>query len=393
VLDILWLARSIPLPLSSGDKLYTGKLASSISEAGASLRYVGLADEPCSPPGPDLAPRIQWIIVPGSRRSTLAGALSKEPMVGARYGTTAYRKTVRDQLRTDRPDVVVLDQYGLAFVLGELLRAGYRGPVVHIAHDFETLVTRDLARAYNRNWLRKFALALNARKTESAERRLALGSQLVVTLTERDAAEFRRIGARKTLVVPPGYDRPIIFEPWSAKERTRRVAIIGSFEWTAKQVNLSNFLLAADQRFAAAGISIDVVGRVPEPLRTYLQPRLHATKFHGFVDDLGAIFRHSRFGLIIEETGGGFKLKTLDYVFNGLPVAALNGSFEGVPPEVAVHFLVERDVSSLSGAIVATIDNDERLQTMRAGALSAASDKFDWGIGARNFISAVKDLR
>jgi glycosyltransferase involved in cell wall biosynthesis len=287
----------------------------------------------------------------------------------------------------------VLDQYGLAFALGELRRAGYRGPVVHIAHDFETMVTRDLARTYNHNWLRKLALVLNARKTKSAEMRLARDSQLVVTLTERDAAEFRRIGARRTIVVPPGYDRPIIFEPWSAKERTRRVAIIGSFQWTAKQVNLSNFLLAADHRFATAGIRIDVVGSIPESLRTYLQPRLQATQFHGFVDDLGAIFRQSRFGLIIEETGGGFKLKTLDYVFNGLPVAALSGSFEGVPPEVATHFLVGRDVSSLSDAIVATIADDERLQTMRAGALSAARDKFDWGVGACNFISAIKELR
>jgi glycosyltransferase involved in cell wall biosynthesis len=158
-------------------------------------------------------------------------------------------------------------------------------------------------------------------------------------------------------------------------------------------VNLSNLLLAADPRFAKAGIGIDVVGRVPGPLRTYLQPRLHATQFHGFVDDLGAIFRQSRFGLIIEETGGGFKLKTLDYIFNGLPVAALSGSFEGVPPEVAAHFLVERDVSSLSNAIVATINDDERLQAMRAGALGAARDRFDWGTGARNFISAIKDLR
>jgi glycosyltransferase involved in cell wall biosynthesis len=286
----------------------------------------------------------------------------------------------------------VLDQYGLAFVLGDLRSVGYRGPVVHIAHDFETLVTRDLARAYNRNWLRKFALALNARKTKDAEIRLARDSQLVVTLTERDAEEFRRIGARKTLVVPPGYDRPIVFEPWSPKERSHRVVIIGSFEWTAKQVNLSNFLLAADDRFATAGIGIDVVGRVPDPLRAHLQPRLRATQFHGFVDDLGAIFRQSRFGLIIEETGGGFKLKTLDYVFNGLPVAALSGSFEGIPEEVAAHFLVEKDISSLSDAIVATIDDDEKLQTMRAEALGAARDKFDWGNGAHNFISAIKDL-
>jgi len=390
--EILWLARSIPLPLNSGDKLYTGKLASSVAEAGARVRYVGLADEPFDLPKSELSKKVEWIVVPGSKRSIVAGMFSREPMVGARYGTESYRKLIESLLKPNHPKVIVLDQYGLAFLLSELQVLGYRGAIVHIAHDFETLVTRSLARAYQGNSLRKLALQLNARKTKTAEIRLAHSSNLVVTLTERDASEFRRIGARNTLVVPPGYDRPVVFKPWSVEGRLRRVAIIGSFEWTAKQVNLSNFLVAADSHFAAANISIDVVGMVPAALRAELEPKLSATRFHGFVDDLGKIFQQSRFGLIIEETGGGFKLKTLDYVFNGLPVAALSGSFEGIPESVAKHFLVEKDLPALVNSIIKMIDNDDELSTMRTGALNAAKGKFDWGVGANNFISAVENL-
>jgi glycosyltransferase involved in cell wall biosynthesis len=97
--------------------------------------------------------------------------------------------------------------------------------------------------------------------------------------------------------------------------------------------------------------------------------------------------------LVIEETGGGFKLKTLDYIFNGLPVAALRGSLEGVPDAVAAHFLVEGNVSSLGNAIIATIGDEQRLCSMRSGALAAAKNKFDWGNNARSFISALQDLR
>jgi glycosyltransferase involved in cell wall biosynthesis len=305
----------------------------------------------------------------------------------------SYRKLLQSLLKPNHPKAIVLDQYGLAFALTELHAAGYRGPIVHVAHDFETLVTRDLARAYRKYSLRKLALLLNARKTEAAEMRLARASHLVVTLTERDASEFRRIGARHTLVVPPGYDRPIVFKPWSADSRLRRVAIIGSFEWTAKRVNLSNFLLAADARFAAANISIDVVGMVPQALRAELEPKLRATRFHGFVDDLGTVFQQSRLGLIVEETGGGFKLKTLDYIFNGLPVAALNGSFEGIPESVAKHFLVKDDLPALVSSIIELIDRDDALDEMRTGALNAAKGNFDWRVGANNFIFAVENLR
>ncbi len=390
--DILWLARSIPLPLNSGDKLYTGKLVSSVAEAGARVKYVGLADDAFDLPGSGLSKKVNWTVVPGARRSMMAGMLSSEPMVGARYGTVSYRKLLQSLLKPNHPKAIVLDQYGLAFALTELHAAGYRGPIVHVAHDFETLVTRDLAQAYRKYSLRKLALLLNARKTEAAEMRLARASHLVVTLTERDASEFRRIGARNTLVVPPGYDRPIVFRPWSADSRLRRVAIIGSFEWTAKQVNLSNFLLAADAQFAAANISIDVVGTVPQALRAELEPKLRATRFHGFVDDLGTVFQQSRLGLIVEETGGGFKLKTLDYIFNGLPVAALNGSFEGIPESVAKHFLVKDDLPALVSSIIELIDRDDALDEMRAGALNAAKGNFDWRVGASNFIFAVENL-
>ena len=392
MIDILWLARSIPLPPNSGDKLYTGKLVSTIADAGIRVRYVGLADEEFDLSTSDLSKSIDWIIVPGSRRSLVAGLLSTEPMVGARYGTKSYRKVIQKLLGTNPPKVVVLDQYGLAFALGELQAANYRGTVVHIGHDFETLVTRDLARAYRNDPVRKLALLLNARKTKAAEIRLARASHLVVTLTERDASEFRRVGARKTLVVPPGYDRPVAFNLWSAIERRRRVAIIGSFEWTAKQVNLSNFLLAADSRFAKAEIGIDIVGMVPDAFRATLEPKLRATRFHGFVDDLAEIFQQSRLGLIVEETGGGFKLKTLDYVFNGLPVAALNGSFEGIPESVAKHFLVGKDLPALVNSIIDIVDNDARLEAMRREALNAARGRFDWKVGANNFISAVEAL-
>ena len=39
-------------------------------------------------------------------------------------------------------------------------------------------------------------------------------------------------------------------------------------------------------------------------------------RFLGFVEDLETIFRSVRIGIVAERIGGGFKLKTLDYIFN-----------------------------------------------------------------------------
>jgi glycosyltransferase involved in cell wall biosynthesis len=389
MLDVLWLARSIPWPANSGDRIYTGTLVSRVAEAGARIAFLGLADQDCVVKDAVLNRSVTWTVVPGLPRGTVRALFDRNPVVAARYGTPSYRRYVREFLARNSPDAVVLDQYGLVFALDELDAVGYRGAVVHIAHDFETKVTRDLAASFTGSRLHKLALRLNAARTATAERRLARASHLVAALTEPDCEAFRRIGARRTIALPPGYDGPVAEASWSAGDRHRRVVIIGSFRWTAKQLNLTRFLAAADARLAAAGIVIDIVGDVPAALRSAWEPKLKAARFHGFVKEPTSIFRSCRLGLIIEETGGGFKLKALDYVFNGIPVAALRGSFEGVPPSISRQFLVADDADALTTAVIATIDDDARLQAMQAEALRAAGGQFDWRRTAQDFLRAV----
>jgi polysaccharide biosynthesis protein PslH len=393
MLKVLWLARSIPLPANSGDKIYTYKLISSLAEAGAHVTYVGLAEQTDEWSESELDRAINWVIVPGPSRSKLASLLDRKPMVSARYGTSNYRSLIRELLPQQVPDVVVLDHYAMVFAIEELKKKNYTGPVVHIAHDFETMVTRDLAASFRGTMLMKLALKLNAIKTAHAEKQLACASDVVATLTEFDAGEFRKIGARRTVALPPGYDGPVAETSWRKDERNLRVAIVGSFEWTVKQLNLANFLAVADSRFAKSGIGIDVVGKVPREFLEAWQPKLVATKFHGFVQDLTPIFQHSRLGLIIEKTGGGFKLKSLDYVFNGLPVAALAKSFEGVPDSVSQHFLVEDDTPALVESILIAVADDVRLQGMQSGALNAAKGSFKWATRARKLLEAVTEVR
>jgi polysaccharide biosynthesis protein PslH len=390
---ILWLARSIPLPANSGDKIYTGKLVAAVAQSGAHVTYVGLADERFDFSDLALSPLVDWRVVSGRPRSALRSLADIKPMVAARYATMHYREVLRSTLARSHPDVVILDQYALVFAIGELRAARYRGAIVHIAHDFETMVTRDLATTYSGNPLRRFALVLNAAKTARAERELVGGCHLIATLTDRDAQEFRSIGAKQTVTAPPGYDGPVAEAKWLPNERRRRVAIVGSFDWIVKQQNLSAFLTAADSILTAAGVGIDIVGKVPLGFRSSWETKVKAARFHGFVQDLSPIFRHSRFGLIIEKTGGGFKLKSLDYVFNGLPVGALGGSFEGIPQEISRHFLIEQDARALAYSIVSAIDDDNRLGAMQAGALGEARGLFSWETSAKRLLDAIEKIK
>ena len=102
----------------------------------------------------------------------------------------------------------------------------------------------------------------------------------------------------------------------------RRVVLVGSFHWLVKQQNLQAFLAVADPLFARHGITLDVVGSMPEALAAALRSKLRATVLHGFVDDTRPLLAGARIAVVPEAIGGGFKLKFLDYLFGRVPIAS-----------------------------------------------------------------------
>jgi hypothetical protein len=128
--------------------------------------------------------------------------------------------------------------------------------------------------------------------------------------------------------------------------------LFGSALWLAKQMNLIEFVEAADELFARQQIELWVVGRVPD----HMQGRkVRATRFLGFLEDPQPIFRTARMGIVPERTGGGFKLKTLDYIFNRIPIAALNGSTAGLPLMPGLHYLSFQSIPELAQGVAGPI--------------------------------------
>ena len=150
-------------------------------------------------------------------------------------------------------------------------------------------------------------------------------ADVVTAITDDDAAKFATsVPGLRCVIVPPGWGGTSSAPGRTPlAQRQRRVGILGSFEWHLKQENLRRFVAAADPVFADAGIELVVGGSVPEDFRKSVAPHLRATQFAGWVDDLDAFFDGLRIGVVSEPLGGGFKLKTLDYIFRRVPLAAL----------------------------------------------------------------------
>ena len=395
-LRCLWLARTVPLPLATGDNVYTARLSQALVAAGASVTFMGLASSaaPSLRPAEALEKRIEWSIVPGRPKPTVLALASPLPLVAARFGTRDYAQHLRTTLRARDFDAVVLDQYAMAWAIDHIPRSGRNGarPVIaYLAHNFETEVSADIARNFRGNLLRKAALHANARKIANAERRLTRGADLIVAHTAEDAENLARLSPLSAkLVLPPAYYGPRGPDRRIEQATPRRVAILGAYGWMAKQMNLSTFLEAADPILQNAGIGIDVVGEGPDAFRKAWQAKVQATRFHGFVDNLGEFFAARRMGLVIEETGGGFKNKALDYIFNRVPIAAITGSMTGLPLTPGLDYLCFESMRELAQGVAAVIDDIERLNSLQQAAYQKCKSSFDWTDRGRALRNAIQ---
>jgi glycosyltransferase involved in cell wall biosynthesis len=392
----LWLARATPLPFNSGPNVYTARLAQALVAAGASVTFMGLASSAVQSlvSAEAFESRIEWRIVPGRPNPTVLALASPLPFAAAQFGTHDYAQHLEVMLRGRDFDAVMLDGYAMVWAIGHIQgskRNGARPLIVYIAHNFETRLAADIAGNFRGNLFRKAALHANARKIAHAELSLARSADLIAAHTAEDAENLARLSPLSAkLVLPPGYNGTRALERRIVQATPRRVAIVGAFGWTPRQMNLSAFFEAADPILRNAGVGIDVVGDGPDAFRKTWEAKAQATRFHGFVEDLGGFLAARRMGLLVDETGGGFKNKALDYIFNRLPIAAIRGSMTGLPLTQGLDYLSFESMRQLAQGVAAVIDDVERLNSLQRAAYEKCENGFDWSDRGRSLFDTIQ---
>lgn len=391
----LWIAREIPFPENMGDRIYTGRLSRSLAQAGAEVELVGL--QPLEGPVAASGEPVRWVEVPGRKRSmSVAAATSLLPVAAAIHATEAFGETIDAALR--RPwDAIVFDQLGATWAL-ERVRRLLRGradrpALIYLSHNHERSLWETMAATATGSPLRRLGLWQNAMKTAHLERRAVRGVDLVTTITAEDANVFAaRDGARRTLVLTPG------FGGWRAPMRTidaglpRRVVMLGSFRWAIKQENMRQFLAIADPIFAANGIELHVIGEMSPALAEGFRASTRATVFHGYVDDVAALFGSARLAVVPEVIGGGFKLKFLDYLFGRLPVASLTDAAAGLPSALRETMVLRDDLPALAAAIVEAIDRPADLDARQRLAFDMVEREYRWEDRGARLLGEIRAL-
>lgn len=386
----LWISGRLPSPLFSGDALYSaGVLKALQSTRAAEISVVGTRRKTEAPP-PDLSlgPGITCIDVPPADVSPVrvVRALFSSFSKDARNLATAELANALDRQLEQGWDWIVIDHANSSGLLPRILAGRGGASICYLAHNAEGK-TRPGVAAKIVNPLRRQIMRLDAEKYARLERRVVDASDAVLAITEDDASYFSQFH-RNVTVIPPVYLGATTPNRVIAEICPQSLVLVGSFEWVAKQENLERIARIILPQLAEKGITLDVVGSVPDDLARRLASHQNI-RFHGLVSDISNILANSRGGLVAEDLGGGFKLKILDYAFNRVPIFGLREAMAGTSSEERAAMFLANDMENLGRTIVENIGIIERLNRSQETLFRLVSERFGIAAGANRLQRAL----
>jgi polysaccharide biosynthesis protein PslH len=374
----VWVAREVPLNPDSGLVLYSNGLLRGLLESGATGTLIAHA----RPQAEGAAiPGLELCVLRPPRRIRMMSLFTSLHSDAYRFKSRRFGGLLQGLLLNE-PDVLIIDYFSTAWVLSIVERVAANRVklplIVHIAHNYETLLRIQVAESIENPVMRQ-VLRFDANKAARLEKRIVNACDLLVAISDEDKDRFQNDFPNKRIVtLTPAYDGEIRPTRRIDKSLPRRVVLVGAFEWIAKQTNLRNFLKSANRRLRPAGIELLVVGRVPESLIVELSDKYPFCKFTGRVDRVEPYLKDARIGVMPHDVGGGFKLKCLYYIFAGLAVATIRSQFTGMPVDMDRDVIARDTLDELVSAIAESIDDVEKLEGMRQRCWSACATAFNW---------------
>jgi glycosyltransferase involved in cell wall biosynthesis len=389
----LWLTLADPEPRHNGQFVYSGGLIDSVAEAGGDVEVLGLGRSNSANANAKRGGSVVWWLptdTPYSRWGSLASSL---PHIAYRCRTTGMRRCLDELLARGGWDGIVFDGISTGWALPRVLEhyAGQRARprLIYISHNHEESLRTQIAESQPL-FLKRQAVRLDAFKVSRLERELVDAVDFVTAITQEDLQLYRcRRGNRPIDVLTPGYCGRRLARRHLTADLPRRAVIVGSFDWIAKRMNLAEFVETADPLFAEAGAELQAVGSADEAFLKQLRQKTVATRITGTVPDIEPYLDQARIAIVPERNGGGFKLKVLEYVFNRVPVFALNGSFAGVPLGHNESAMLYPDHAALARGVLDAIDDLERLNRLQERAFAACNGRFDWSSRGRQLVETL----
>jgi glycosyltransferase involved in cell wall biosynthesis len=221
-------------------------------------------------------------------------------------------------------------------------------------------------------------LRIRSGRMKRTERRAVRAADLTITVSEHDDDYFRRLGARKTVLVPNGVDDELFAIPATSGE-PGRVLFFGAYHWAPNLDGLTRFLREGWAQVPAGhpGAHLRVVGSGPLEEIRRAADGLVAVDVAGLVDDIAAEIAAAQVVVVPVWTGGGTRIKVLEAMAAARPIVGTSVGVERIGFRDGDHGLLRDTPSELAAGVIDLLKAPERAVALGEAARDQVRD-FGW---------------
>ncbi|HEV7487988.1 MAG TPA: glycosyltransferase family 4 protein [Thermoanaerobaculia bacterium] len=382
---ILILTPRLPWPPIDGGRIAMARLAEGLVGAGAEVEILSLNPRKHRVVAAAPIPT-QAIDIDTSR--IIAPALARGiPFLVARFVSDDFRDALRNTLRRFAPDVVQIESpFLLPYI--DVVRSESSARIVLRSLNVEFRIWEGLARI-ERNPLRRFALRQIAASLRRYEIRQLNVPDAIVPISTDDAADFRRLGATRSIqVVPCGVP---VAEPTHDAPIANSVGFIGSLDFRPNQEAVEWIIGELWPR---------VIERMPQARLTiagssapaWLRRRMIDIDFRGTVDDATAFMNTMSVMIAPLFAGGGMRIKVLEAMALGKPVVATTLGAGGLDVEHGRDILIADDAASFADAVALLLRDRQTASRIGHAARETVRSRYDNDELARGLLTFYESL-
>lgn len=281
-----------------------------------------------------------------------------------------------------RFDVAVLFHAHVGRYAAPLAEAGL--PVIYCAENVESELVRRLAPlALTRMSGARFRL--DAWKFRRFEASLLRTASLVTAVSERDAAQLRRLVPNARVeVLPSGADVSGVAFVDHSTNRGDVVIFLGTLGYIPNRDAVTWLVdrILPLVRSIRPQVTVRLVGSSPPDVFRALDP--DAVKLVGLVPEVQPELASADLFVAPLRAGAGTRLKLLEAFAAGIPVVATSIAVEGIDVVDGTHLAIADDERAFADAIVDLLLDAPKRMRMSVAARQLVEEHYDWAaIGGR----------
>jgi glycosyltransferase involved in cell wall biosynthesis len=374
----LYLTPRVPWPADDGGRIV------------ASQNLIAVAEEydttllTFAPPGGRLevpqdpeARGVRVVAVPFSPPSVWISASQglggRWPYTLARYRSAEFDRTVRTEIARRRPRFVYVQSLHMATYVD-----AFDGvPMVLREQNVEFLWMERYARSQGIS-PRGIYARLQATKLRRTEAALCGRAALVLAMHEAEARAIRQLSPQTRVeVLPVGVDFGTSLK--RAPAAPPRILLAASFLWEPNVDGAIRFLREGWPRLRGTSAILRVAGKAPPPR---LRDVCNAVGAELVADVPSMAEEYARAALLVVPlwVGAGARVKVVEALAAGLPVAATPTAVEGLGLESGRHYLLGNDPEGLANAAAAILASPARAASLSAEGHALA--RTEWSLSA-----------